>query len=215
MTKVETTGEASFVPAHALGNPSETAQLIGPWLLSAWRPYADELFGGAEEAAKACALMMLDKSSGLALNRAKVLILGGRARGAFIAMSGTDLKHARKNDLLRMIQRAGRAGADAIRQRLGGLEGLVAPLQDDTFYLTHIAVSPTEARRGFGRSLLQHFLELGRSRGFSRFRLNVDAANIAAKHLYSSAGFKTIYEGRSDRSGLTYLTMELVEAYSP
>jgi ribosomal protein S18 acetylase RimI-like enzyme len=207
--------DAKFAPALALGDSTETTALIGPWLLSAWRPYADELFGGTEEATAACSVMMLDRSSELSMSRAEVLTIDGRACGALITKSGSDLKHARRNDLLRMIQRAGRTGVKAIRQRLASLEGLIAPIRDDAFYLTHIAVSPAEIGHGFGRLLLLHFLEQGRSRGFSRFRLNVDAANSVARHLYSSAGFKTIHEGRSDRSSLAYLTMELVEEAPP
>jgi hypothetical protein len=56
-------GGFEFAPCQSFGDPADMAERIAPWVLSAWRPYAEALDGGADQASAVCAAMMLDAAS--------------------------------------------------------------------------------------------------------------------------------------------------------
>ena len=58
--------------------------------------------------------------------------------------------------------------------------------------LLTIAVAPEAARCGFGRKLLSHLIETCRSLDFQKVTLEVSAANVPARRLYESAGFRVV-----------------------
>lgn len=55
-------------------------------------------------------------------------------------------------------------------------------------YVHHMAVAPRLQNRGIGRSLLEEALAVAREKGYQA-KLEVHAANHAARHLYASCGF--------------------------
>lgn len=60
----------------------------------------------------------------------------------------------------------------------------------EEFRLMTLAVGPSARRRGFGRVLLRHAMELGRAHGATRALLEVRASNAAARKLYEQEGFQ-------------------------
>lgn len=60
----------------------------------------------------------------------------------------------------------------------------------DEATLFHLAVEPTNQRRGIGRKLLDAALRDMRARGLCRCLLEVRESNVAARQLYRSAGFE-------------------------
>ncbi len=60
----------------------------------------------------------------------------------------------------------------------------------EEFRLMTLAVEPSERRRGLGRTLLRHAMDLGRSQGATRGLLEVRASNAAALALYGQEGFR-------------------------
>jgi ribosomal-protein-alanine N-acetyltransferase len=72
---------------------------------------------------------------------------------------------------------------------------LVRSVGDESELLL-IAVSPDHRRRGVGRGLLHHFLEIARANGVSRAHLEVRDGNPAI-HMYRRAGFEPIGRRRN------------------
>ncbi len=68
---------------------------------------------------------------------------------------------------------------------------------EEDLYIFMIGVDASWRGRGIGRLLLQHAEEEARRLGKRRLRLGVVENNHAAKHLYESAGFRTLYRGRN------------------
>ena len=63
----------------------------------------------------------------------------------------------------------------------------VAP---DEREILNVAVDPAHRRKGVARALLMHELEQELARGRGRWFLEVRASNVAAIHLYETAGFE-------------------------
>ena len=59
-------------------------------------------------------------------------------------------------------------------------------------HVVTLAIMQAFRRRGFGRRLLQRLLEEAFRRGATVITLEVRVRNIAAQHLYTSFGFRTI-----------------------
>jgi ribosomal protein S18 acetylase RimI-like enzyme len=74
---------------------------------------------------------------------------------------------------------------------------LQAPLPDDAWYLSDLAVPPERRGAGIGRALLDEALRRASASGFSRVGLHVSSANASARALYARAGF-TDLETRGD-----------------
>ncbi len=79
-----------------------------------------------------------------------------------------------------------RNGATATQGIVGFSVVYLAGLEGD---LANLATSPTARRTGVGRRLLEHVLQVARSRGAHTIFLEVRESNSAARALYSSAGF--------------------------
>lgn len=82
-------------------------------------------------------------------------------------------------------------------------------------HLLNICVAPEWQSRGYGRLLLEHFMELARERGASQMFLEVRLSNAAALALYRNAGFnevgmrKNYYPGEKGREDALILAIEL------
>lgn len=57
-------------------------------------------------------------------------------------------------------------------------------------HLLNICIAPAWQRRGYGRLLLEHFLELARERGAYQMLLEVRPSNKPALRLYRARGFE-------------------------
>lgn len=83
-------------------------------------------------------------------------------------------------------------------------------------HLLNICVSPDWQRQGYGRLLLEHFMELARERGAGQMFLEVRLSNQAAIALYQGRGFnevgmrKNYYPGEKGREDALILAKELL-----
>lgn len=59
-------------------------------------------------------------------------------------------------------------------------------------HVLNIAIAPEAQGRGLGRRMLEHLLELGRSKGASEMLLEVRPSNTVAVGLYESMGFRRV-----------------------
>jgi [ribosomal protein S18]-alanine N-acetyltransferase len=59
-------------------------------------------------------------------------------------------------------------------------------------HLLNVCVDPSQQGKGFGREILAHMIELGRSLGNDMMFLEVRPTNIAAVRLYESVGFSEV-----------------------
>jgi ribosomal-protein-alanine N-acetyltransferase len=64
---------------------------------------------------------------------------------------------------------------------------------DDTGYVRHLVVAPAARRRGVGRALMDATAAHLRAAGRTGWRLNVGAANEAARALYVRLGLRVLY----------------------
>lgn len=62
----------------------------------------------------------------------------------------------------------------------------------DEAHLLNLSIAAEWQRRGYGRQLLERFLEAARSRGASRIILEVRPSNPRAARMYERAGFRVI-----------------------
>lgn len=69
--------------------------------------------------------------------------------------------------------------------------------EKEDLYIFMIGVDASSRGRGVGRLLLQHAEKEARRLGKRRLRLGVIENNHAARRLYQSAGFRTLYRGRN------------------
>ncbi|HEY1992425.1 MAG TPA: ribosomal protein S18-alanine N-acetyltransferase [Gammaproteobacteria bacterium] len=82
-------------------------------------------------------------------------------------------------------------------------------------HLLNICIAPEWQRRGYGKLLLEHFMELARERGAGQMFLEVRLSNTAALTLYRDSGFnevgmrKNYYPAVSGREDAMILAIEL------
>lgn len=82
-------------------------------------------------------------------------------------------------------------------------------------HLLNICIAPEWQRQGYGRLLLEHFMELARERGAGQMFLEVRLSNVAALTLYREGGFnevgmrKNYYPAEKGREDAMILAIEL------
>jgi [ribosomal protein S18]-alanine N-acetyltransferase len=82
-------------------------------------------------------------------------------------------------------------------------------------HLLNICVAPEWQRQGYGRLLLEHFIELARERGAYQMLLEVRPSNLRALRLYHARGFeetgqrKNYYPGTHGREDALILGLPL------
>ncbi|MHB8424789.1 MAG: ribosomal protein S18-alanine N-acetyltransferase [Gammaproteobacteria bacterium] len=82
-------------------------------------------------------------------------------------------------------------------------------------HLLNICVAPAWQRQGYGKLLLEHFIELARERGAHQMLLEVRPSNKPALHLYHDRGFedvgvrKSYYPGEHSREDALILNLPL------
>ena len=93
-----------------------------------------------------------------------------------------------------------------------GVAGTVAmaPLEDDAFELTKMAVDPNHRGYGIGDKLMQACIDFTRSSGRRRIILESNTKQAAAIHLYRKFGFKDIPLDPNSQYVRANIRMELV-----
>ncbi len=195
-----------------LGDESSAGSFIPevlPWVLDAGNPYLEWFFGGPRAARNAVERWMGRSSSELAIGRTTILVNGRRAVGGFLALRGATLRTCRAADALAATTEAGPKGKDALLAKLRSSQGLFQPVAPDEMYLSKMGILAGHRGSGLGRTLIEGFLDSGRTAGFSRFRLDVFAGNPTAIGLYRAFGFEVISAGEVPDTDLRYLAMSL------
>ncbi len=80
-----------------------------------------------------------------------------------------------------------------VLERHGVIEAYgIMSVEADTAYILNLCVRPASQRRGLGRRMLTHLLELARRRRAETVCLEVRLSNLPAYQLYQSMGFKGV-----------------------
>ena len=88
----------------------------------------------------------------------------------------------------------------------------MAPLENDAFELTKMAVDPKHRGRGIGDKLMHACIDFTRSQGRRRIILESNTKQAAAIHLYRKFGFKDIPLDPNSQYVRANIRMELVIA---
>lgn len=70
--------------------------------------------------------------------------------------------------------------------------------------LLNIAIAPSHRRKGFGKQLMEFYIDFCRQTGVRKYYLEVNPENVSAVHLYQSFGYQTtgkrkkFYQGKYD-----------------
>lgn len=177
------------------------------WVLEAWDPYLGWLLGEREVATR-IERWMHRPSSEVAIGRVTVGELDDVVVGGYIAVDGAELPTCRISDAVASLSEAGDE-ADALRARMEASRELSEPVSPDDFYLSKLGILPGYRGKGFGRRLLDRFIEEGSALGFHRFRLDVSAQNDRAIELYRLTGFQVVSMGMVPGTSLEYVAMSL------
>jgi [ribosomal protein S18]-alanine N-acetyltransferase len=82
-------------------------------------------------------------------------------------------------------------------------------------HLLNICIAPEWQRQGYGRLMLEHFMDLAHERGATQMFLEVRLSNTAALQLYRAQGFnevgmrKNYYPGEQGREDALILAKDL------
>src|SRR5918999_673902 len=180
-----------------------------PLLHEAGNPYFDWFFGDPAAARSTLGAWMMRSSSEVALERIVVASSRDEVVGAFLALGGAELVHARQVDVLALVNEASRdpsARAELV-ERIAATKILFARVAPRDWYLSKVAVVDAHRARGLGRALVEEYLAAGLAAGFRRFRLDVSADNDQAVRIYRSLGFRV--EADRAAAGMRYLAMTL------
>lgn len=75
----------------------------------------------------------------------------------------------------------------------GGIAGYgILSLVVGEAHLLNVCIAPERQRQGYGRLLLEHFIQLAKERGASQMLLEVRPSNQAAIRLYHQRGFNEV-----------------------
>jgi ribosomal protein S18 acetylase RimI-like enzyme len=187
--------------------PERFIPSVLPWVLEAWDPYLGWLLGERDVATRV-ERWMHRPSSEVAIGRVTVGELDDVVVGGYIALDGAELPTCRISDAVASLSEAGDE-ADALRSRMEASRELLEPVSPDDFYLSKLGVLPGDRGKGYGRRLLNLFIEEGSALGFHRFRLDVWAQNDRAIELYRLTGFQVVSMGKIPGTSLEYVAMSL------
>ncbi len=197
----------SFLSLVERDSPEDFASAVLPWVHEAGNPYFDWLFGGHAEAVGVLESWLARGSSEISVTRAEVLLDEEEAMGGFMALGGADLVRCRKADTMALLKIPDVDVRKATLARLATVRDLFAAPAEDQFYLSKMGISKSARGRGFGRALVERYIERGRESGFTRYCLDVAAGNAAAIRLYESHGFGITRRTSVEEAGLAYIMM--------
>lgn len=178
-----------------------------PWILEAGNPYYDWLFGDAQLTMRILDAWMRRASSEVSILRVRILMCDAEVAGGFIALDGLELKRARRADAVALITAVSGADRAGLIRRLTSATDLFSPVDDDEYYLSKMGLHSRFRGKGYGRELLDRYINEGNARGYVRYRLDVHADNIAAIRRYQGFGFQIADRARTRDGSLEYYSM--------
>lgn len=179
-----------------------------PWILEAGNPYYGWLFGDAQLTRRVLDAWTRRASSEVSILRVQILMCDAEVAGGFIALDGLELKRARKADTVALLTAVSEADRAALIRRLASATDLFSPVADDEYYLSKMGLHSRFRGKGYGRELLDRYTNGGKSRGYTRYRLDVHAGNEAAIRLYQGFGFEIADSARTGDGTLEYYSMK-------
>jgi ribosomal protein S18 acetylase RimI-like enzyme len=185
---------------------------LQPWVHDASRPYADWYFGDEESAAELIRRWMQRPTSEVYVGRAMLMMDHlERPIGCVIGMDGAELARCRAADFGEFCEAIGELpdAAEIAEQTVAVSRELFAPVDDDEFYISRVALSRHCRGRGLGRAMVQRAIEAQAERGVTRFRLDVSCDNAAAIRAYEAVGLREVRRARAPAAGLEYCAMTL------
>jgi ribosomal protein S18 acetylase RimI-like enzyme len=185
----------------------DVVPFAAPLIREAGNPYYDMLFGSSETTATTLNAWMRRASSEVSIRRVQFLLCDSEIAGGFIALSGIELREARRADAMALLQSVRATDRPGLITRLANLSSLFSPVNDDDYYLSKVAVAPPFRGRRLGRVLVERYIAEGSSHGYSRYRLDVHTDNQAAVQCYRAAGFEISSRTESKDGSLKYYSM--------
>ena len=182
-----------------------------PLIYAAEEDYFELLFGSRPAALEQLSLWAARPNSEYAISRAIGLVERNEAQecaGLVIALSGQARHECRKANIVGLLESRAFLG----RWRSVGYEALRDPLPavpHEVYYIRILSVSPAWRRLHLGRELMQIALENGLRLGYTDFRVDLRADNIAARRLYEGMGFETIAQATNPLTHWSMLAMVL------
>ena len=180
-----------------------------PWIHDAGNPFYDWFYGGGGETRHVLGEMMRRPSSEMWIGRVNLMTVQDEPVGGFIANPGQELSRCTTADVLALLKRAPASERAEAAERIKKALGVFPPVGADEYFLSSIGVRADCRRRGHGKRLVEAYLAQGRAAGYRRFRLNVQAENRPAVHLYESFGFEVTSEPMAAQGRMKYWAMTL------
>jgi ribosomal protein S18 acetylase RimI-like enzyme len=192
--------------AHA-SSPEELVPQALPWIIEAGNPYYKALFGNAQSTLVHLQRWVCRASSEVSIHRVVFLVSDSEFAGGFIALSGGDLRKARRADSVALLTSVAPEDRPALALRLANVSELMPPVGDDEYYLSKLGLAQKFRGKRLARTLVDRYIEDGLHLGYSRFRLDVHADNEPAIRCYCSVGFRTDRRSQSQDGSLKYNSM--------
>ena len=179
-----------------------------PWFLAAGNPYCDWLFCGTEPAMRVLDTWMIRTSSEASILRVQFLLYESEFAGGFIVLDGLELRKARKAENVALLTAVATADRAGLICWLANAYDLFCPIVDDEYYLSKMDLNSPFRGRGFGRALVERYVEEGKNRGYTHYLRDVHANNEFAIRCYRGLGLQ-ISNCTQYRSGkLKYYSMK-------
>jgi ribosomal protein S18 acetylase RimI-like enzyme len=188
-------------------NPEDLVRYALPWVIEAGNPYYSSLFGTADLTA-ILGSWMRRPSSEISILRTQFLLCEREPAGGLIALSGDELRKARKADSIALLKIVPADERKSLAARIANLSDLFMPVADNEYYLSKLGLQLPFRGKNLGRLLIDHYLEQGTLRGFRQFRLDVQMNNGVAIRRYESAGFAICHQAESKDGTLKYFSMK-------
>jgi ribosomal protein S18 acetylase RimI-like enzyme len=164
------------------------------WIIDAEQPFAGWLYRSEEIVRLITEERIKRPTSEIWLGRMSLTQLNGDPFGGFVGLTATSLQCCFAADVMALLSREPKerrvTRAIELREALSSWP----PVAENTYYLSHLGISPEFRGRGLGRYVIDSFLQQGRAEGFKRFQLNVLAENEPAVRVYGSVGFVVEHE---------------------
>lgn len=201
----------SFLKAADTPNAEHLVLHALPWIMEAGNPYYDVLFGDAVSTLSYLQKWACRGSSEVSIRRVEFLMSDLEVAGGFIALSGGDLRKARRADSVALLTSFAPQDRPALALRLTNVSDLMAPVGDDEYYLSKLGLAQQFRGKKLARMLVDRYIEEGARLGYSRYRLDVNADNEAAIRCYRWAGFEIDRRSQSQDGAFKYYSMRYEE----
>ena len=179
-----------FITPNPLESVETLIPSVLPWLHEACGLYYDWLLGSQALADEHLSRMLRDSQSEFSIGTVEILMFDGQPAGGFISYSGEELARRCKVHTLQLLKTGRSQLRRSIMERISQIRNHGLGVDNCDYYLRVLGVMREFRGRGFGRVMMDRYLEKGFQLGYRRFRLHVESTNQAALRLYSSMSFQ-------------------------